>query len=152
MVVVPDVSPFTTPDVPIVATTVFVLLHTPPLAASVNAVDELAQTLTVPLMVPAAGNGLTVTAWVAAVVTLPLVTVYDIVVVPEVRPLTTPEVPTVATMVLVLLHAPPVAASANAVDKPAHTVAVPVIVPAPGAGLTVTTIVAATVPQLFVAV
>ena len=74
------------------------------------------------------------------------------VVVPEVIPFTTPEVPTVATTVLVLLHTPPVAVSVNAVDEPAHTVAVPVIVPAPGAGLTVTLIVAATVPQPLVTV
>ena len=75
MVVVPDVRPFTTPEVLTVATTVFVLLHSPPLAASVNAIDELAHTLTVPLTVPATGNGLTVTTWVAAAVPLPLVTV-----------------------------------------------------------------------------
>jgi hypothetical protein len=106
----------------------------------------------VPLIVPAVGRGLTVTTWVAATVPPPLVTVYDIVVVPEVSPLTTPVVPTVATTILVLLHSPPVAASASVVDEPAHTVIVPVIVPAPQAGLTVTKIVAAVVPQLFVTV
>ena len=74
------------------------------------------------------------------------------VVVPAVRPLTTPEVLTVATRVLVLLQTPPVAASVNVVDKPAITVAIPLIVPAEGDGLTVTTFVTAAVPQLFVTV
>ena len=67
---------------------------------------------------------------------------------------TPPTVPplTVATPVLVLLHMPPVAPSLNAVVEPAHTVAVPVMVPATGNGLTVTTCVAATVPQPLVTV
>ena len=73
---VPDVRPFTTPVVPTVATTVFVLLHTPPVVTSVNVVDEPAITVAVPLIVPAAGKGLTVTTWVAAAVPqLPMVTV-----------------------------------------------------------------------------
>ena len=71
--------------------------------------------------------------------------------VPDVRPLTTPEAFTVATRVLVLLHTPPVVASVKFVDEPAHTVAVPLIVPA-DKELTVTTTVAATVPQTFVTV
>ena len=70
---------------------------------------------------------------------------------PEVRPLTTPKEFTVATKVLVLLHTPPVAASVNVVDEPAHTTGVPLIVPA-DAGLTVTMTVAATVPQPLVTV
>ena len=60
--------------------------------------------------------------------------------------------PTVATVVTVLLHAPPVAASLNPVVAPAQTVAVPVMVPADGNGLTVTIVVAAAVPQPFVTV
>ena len=67
---------------------------------------------------------------------------------------TPPTVPllTVATPVLVLLHTPLGEASVNAVVEPAHTVAVPVIVPATGNGLTVTTCVAAIVPQPLVTV
>ena len=51
-----------------------------------------------------------------------------------------------------LLHVPPAAASVNAVFAPAQTRAVPVIVPGLGDGLTVTTLDAASVPQLLVIV
>ena len=69
---------------------------------------------------------------------------------PDATPPTIPVLLTVAAAVLVLLQAPPdvPVPSLNAVVEPAHTVAVPVIVPATGSGLTVTTCVAATVPQL----
>ena len=72
--------------------------------------------------------------------------------VPAVTPVTVPVLPTVATAVAVLLHAPPVAASVKPVVEPAHTVAVPVMLPADGNGLTVTTLVAAVVPQPLVTV
>ena len=75
MVVVPDVIPFTIPEVLTVATTVFVLLHTPPEVASANAVDEPAVTVAVPVIVPAAGNGLIVIVEVAAAVPQPFITV-----------------------------------------------------------------------------
>ena len=48
-------------------------------------------------------------------------------VVPAVRPLTTPLVLTVPTAVLLLLHVPPVVALASAVVLPTHTLEVPVI-------------------------
>lgn len=47
-----------------------------------------------------------------------------------------------------LLHTPPPAASLNNVVAVGHTVNVPLILPATGNGLTVTTTIAATVPQL----
>ena len=72
--------------------------------------------------------------------------------VPADTPVTVPVLPTVATVVVVLLQAPPVVASLNPVVDPAQTVAVPVIVPADGNGLTVTTLVAAAVPQPLVTV
>ena len=72
--------------------------------------------------------------------------------VPADTPVTVPVVPTVATVVAVLLHAPPVVASLNPVVEPAQTVAVPVMVPADGNGLTVTTLVAAAIPQPLVTV
>ena len=59
--------------------------------------------------------------------------------VPEVIPVTTPVELTVAMLILLLLHAPPVVTSVNAVDKPTHTVAVPVI--AEGSGATVSVVV-----------
>ena len=70
--------------------------------------------------------------------------------VPDATPLTSPLLFTVAAEVLVLLHAPPVAPSLNDVVDPAHRVAVPLMVPADDVPLTVTTSVAATVPQVLV--
>ena len=67
--------------------------------------------------------------------------------VPGVTPVTTPEVFTVATLVAALLHIPPVAASVRFVLVPVQTLSTPVIAPAKGSGFTVTTAVAATVPQ-----
>ena len=61
-----------------------------------------------------------------------------------------PDVPIVATAVLLLVHAPPVVVLLNDVVAVAQTIAVPVIVPATGSGLTVTSIVAVAVPQLLV--
>jgi hypothetical protein len=63
-----------------------------------------------------------------------------------------PEVPTVATPVAVLLHTPPGAISVSVVVAPGQTETVPVIIPATGSGFTVTTRVAASVPQLLVTV
>ena len=67
-------------------------------------------------------------------------------------PFTLPDASTVATPVAVLLHAPPEVVSLKPVAEPAHTVAEPVMVPADGNGLTVTTSVAAAVPQPLVTV
>ena len=67
-------------------------------------------------------------------------------------PHTLPVLVTVATRVLALLQAPPVAASVNDVEEPAHTMAVPLMVPAAGKAFAVTIWVAAVVPQEFVTV
>ena len=71
---------------------------------------------------------------------------------PPVTPSTTPVVPTVAIPVLPLLQTPPVATSEREVVAVAHTVMAPLMVPASGSGFTVTTTVAAVVPQEFVTV
>ena len=69
---------------------------------------------------------------------------------PEDAPHTVPPVVTVATPVLVLLHAPPVVPSVKAVLEPEHTVNVPPIeAGADGAVFTATTCVAAVLPQLL---
>ena len=53
-----------------------------------------------------------------------------------------------ATKGLLLLHVPPtLPLLVNVVDKPAHTVVVPLIAPALASGFTVTKCVAADVPQ-----
>ena len=74
------------------------------------------------------------------------------VVFPEAIPVTLPEASTVPTEVVTLLHAPPAAPSVRVVLAPTQTTGVPVIVPAFGSGLTVTTCVAAAVPQPLVTV
>ena len=74
------------------------------------------------------------------------------VVVPGAIPLTTPKGFTVATVAAVALHTPPIATSVSAVVENAQTVFVPVILPAAGSGLTVTTTDDAAVPQILVIV
>jgi hypothetical protein len=152
MVEVPAVIPPTVPDELTVATPVNVLLHIPPGAASLSDVVPDPQTVAVPVIVPGAGSGLTVTTIVAAAVPQLLVTVYDMIVVPADTPVTVPEELTVAIAVSVLLHAPPGAASLSDVVDSAHTVAVPAMLPATGNAFTVTNVVATAVPQLFVTV
>jgi hypothetical protein len=67
---------------------------------------------------------------------------------PAATPLTIPVAePIVAIEVLLLLQVPPEVALFNVVVLPVHTVAVPVMVPADGVLLTVTTAVAVAVPQ-----
>ncbi len=151
MVDVPGIIPVTTPVALTVATPVETELHTPPAARSVSAVVPPAgQTVSPPVIAPAFGAGLTVTIAVAAAVPQLLVTVYDMVDVPAATPVTTPVALTVATPVDTELHTPPIAASVKLVVVVGQTTRPPVIVPATGAGLTVTTAVAAAVPQLLV--
>ncbi len=72
--------------------------------------------------------------------------------VPAATPLTIPVLPTEATPAAELLHAPPVVALLSVVVLPAHTLAVPVILPALGNALTVTTLVVLALPQLLLTV
>ncbi len=74
--------------------------------------------------------------------------------VPELIPVTIPDVPTVATPAAVLLQVPPVVASVSDVAAPpAHIIAVPVTdAGGRGNGFTVTTTVAAALPQVLVIV
>ena len=72
--------------------------------------------------------------------------------VPGVWPVTTPTASTLARAGAPLLHTPPAVASESAVVVPGHTEYVPVIDPAVGSALTVTTAVVAAVPQPFVTV
>jgi hypothetical protein len=136
IIAVPTVTPVTIPvDEPMVATDVLLLLHVPPPVALDNVVVAPTQTDNVPVI--AAGNEFTVTTLVAA---HPVTgSVYDIVDVPAVIPETTPvPEPTVATVIVVLLHVPPLVALLNDVVDPAHTDAVPVT--GAGNGLTVTVV------------
>ena len=56
-----------------------------------------------------------------------MLNVYEILSVPVAKPVTTPPVPTVASVLLLLLHVPPVVVLPNVVVNPAQTVGVPVI-------------------------
>lgn len=69
---------------------------------------------------------------------------------PALTPVTVPVALTLAMALLALLHTPPVVASVRVTEEPAHTVVGPDMVPADGAGLIVTVVVAATVPQPLV--
>ena len=62
MVAVPAATPFTTPVVPMVATPVLLLLHTPPAVVLLKVVVDPWHTDATPVI--AAGNGFTVTVTV----------------------------------------------------------------------------------------
>ena len=100
-------------------------------------------------MLPATGSGLTVTATEDAAVPQLLVTAYDMVAVPAAIPLTTPKGFTVAILVAVELHTPLIVTSESDIVEPAQTALAPVMAPATGSGLTVTTTENAAVPQLL---
>jgi hypothetical protein len=79
----------------------------------------------VPVIVPATGNGLTVTFVVAK---QPVAVVYLIVAAPAVMPVRNPVLALiVAVVLLLLLHVPPVVALASVAVSPAHSTTVPVI-------------------------
>ena len=120
----------------VVATAVLLLVHAPPVLVLLSAVVRPAHTFIVPVI--AAGNGLTVTA---VVLIQPVASIYVIVAVPAVTPVTTPVDALIAAIVpLLLLHTPDGVASLSAVVRPAHTLVTPVI--ASGNGFTVTAVVA----------
>jgi hypothetical protein len=121
---VPPVIPVTTPDAdPTDAIEVLPLLQTP-LGVVLDRVEvPLVQIAVLPVI--AAGDAFTVTL----AETVPMPTVYVMSAVPEVTPVTRPVCdPTVATEVLLLVHAPPSVMFDNCVVPPAsHSVLVPVI-------------------------
>jgi hypothetical protein len=120
MVDVPFATPETIPDtVPTVATNKLLLPHVP-LPLSVNAVVCPAQTLPVPAI--AGGIGLIVSD---TFVEQPVPSVYVIVVLPFVIPVTVPVDPTVANDVLPLVHTPPLVLSLNVTVDPAQTLNIP---------------------------
>jgi len=109
------------------------LLHVPPPVLFVNVVVAPTHMLAVPPI--EAGTLFTVTV----IVLLQPPAAYVIVDVPEATPVTTPVVPSiVATLPLLLLHAPPLTACVSVVVLPTHTLAVPPI--DANAALTVTSV------------
>ena len=119
----------------IVATVVIVLLHVPPVVASVKLMVVPVHRLVGPVIDP--GPAPTVTTVVAI---QPAPSEYVIVVVPIVPPVRIPVVrPIVATVVVLLVHVPPVTASLNVMVPPMHTPVGPRI--DVGEGLTLITVV-----------
>jgi hypothetical protein len=110
------------------------------------------QTDVAPLILVATGCGLTVTTTEVYLVPQLFETAYEMVVVPATSPLTIPVVPTDATLLLLLLHTPPVVTLLSEVFASSHTVVAPIIDPAFGNGLTVTIFEVLAVPQPFVTV
>ena len=141
---VPAATPVTMPvNEPIVAVAGVTDDQIPPPATLLNVVVPEGQVVAVPVMVPAFGEGLTVTIVVVAAVPQAFVTVYDIVVVPVATPVTMPlREPIVAVAGVTDVHTPPPVALLRVVVAEGHTVAVPVIVPADGSALTVVILVA----------
>ena len=135
MLVNATVLPVTVPFVPFTVTTaVLLLVHAPPLVVELKLVFDPEQTLKDPVIV--AGLAFTVTG---VLVRQPVGNTYVIVDVPGLAPVTTPVVPFIVALPLLLLQVPPAGPELNAVVNPTHTLVVPVIVV--GLALTVTVIV-----------
>ena len=150
IVAVPGPTPVITPlEAFTVATPIAFVLHVPPVfPLEVKVVEPPTQIACVPDTVPAFGAAVTVTVLVAVALLQPPVpvTVYVIVAVPGPAPVIAPfEAFTVATPVASELHVPPpFPLDENAVVPPTQIACVPDTVPAFGAAVTVTVLVAVT--------
>jgi hypothetical protein len=134
IVEVPPLLPVTIPlPEPIPAIEELLEVHVPPAVLSVNAVVCPTQIAVAPMI--ASGSGFTVTVVVAEQPAL--VYIIGTLQLPNKPPLTTPPDVTVAHKVLPLVQVPPVVASLNVVENPAHITVLPVI----GAGVRLTVIV-----------
>ena len=98
------------------------LLQVPPAVASVRVIVDDSHTALLPPI--AAGSGLTVAV---AVTIQPDGNVYEIVALPAVPPVTTPDGLTDATPALLLDHTPPLVLWLRLVVEPEHTLSVPPI-------------------------
>ena len=152
MVAIPADTPVITPVVETVANCVLEEVQVPPASPlEVKVVVPLLHIACVPLNVPALGAVVTVTVLVAVVFEQPPVpvTVYVIIAVPPDTPDTSPvEKTTVAMAVFDEVHAPPVFPfEVYVVDPVLHMAWVPLTVPALGAVVTVTVLVAVEVAQ-----
>ena len=128
--VLPAVIPVTLPVLLTVAMVGSALVQVPPVVASLKVAVAPAQMVVV-VPVIAAIVGIAFTVFIAVTVVLqpvdPSVTLYPIVAVPAVRPVTMPDVLIVAVAGALLLQVPPGVASLRVVVLPAHSLAVPVI-------------------------
>lgn len=106
---VPAARPVTRP-VPLTAAFVLVADQLPPGVASVNSIEDPAQILPTPRIVPAERNAPIVTTFVATATPHTVETVYDIVSVPALTGVNKP-VPEIVACALLTDHTPPVAMS-----------------------------------------
>ena len=148
MVSMPAVVPVTIPIDDTVAL-LLVALQVPPVTLSVRVVLDPAQTDDAPVIAPALGSGLIVITFVVVALPQLLVTVYIMVSVPAIMPLTTPE-PDTNALPFVVLHDPPVAEGVSVIEAPTQTADSPDMVVVAGAGLTAIDLVVVAVPQLLV--
>ena len=118
----PAVTPVTTPvDDPTVAFAEL-LLHVPLDVTSLSVVVAAGQTVVVPVIELTVGSELfTVIIDVAYCVPQPLVTAYDIVVVPADTPVTIPDEAPIVACAELLLHTPPDTPSLNVVVDEVQT-------------------------------
>lgn len=144
--------PFTVPVVVTLAVAGAELLHEPPDPVVDKEIPEPWHTVDGPDIAPANGAGSTVMFLVVKADPQPLVTVYVIITLPALTPVTIPDVFTVANAVLLLLHAPPVIVGVSVVVAPWQTDVAPDNVPATGSGLTVMSAVSTAVPHELVTV
>lgn len=143
MIEVPAERPVTTPEPLIVATANVLLAHVPLVVELLNVDVVPAHNVAVPDIAATVGNGLTVTLVVTVVLQpKPLVTVYEIVVLPVATVATTPPVPMVATAVLELSQTPPETLLVSAPVAPIHILVEPDIDDTVGVAFTVTIAVA----------
>jgi hypothetical protein len=103
-------------------------------------------------MVPASGRAITVTVFDATALPQLAVSVYIMVSTPPPTPVTTPEVPTVAIDVLLLLQVPPGTGSVSVIVALTQTLLGPEMVPAERNVPIFTVIVATDVPHALVTV
>jgi hypothetical protein len=137
MVDVPTLTELTTPVVGFTeACAGLLLVHVPDASAIVRL--ELPPKHNDDAPVIEAGVTPTVTSAVATAVPHELETVYEILTVPVVTPVTIPEASTVAIALFEEVHAPPASVLVRDVVEVAHTTIVPEMVPADGNGFTVT--------------
>jgi hypothetical protein len=151
IVVVPAATPVTSPEPSTVATDVFKLDQLPPASPSlVNVVVLPTQMLCSPLNSPASTAAVTVTVLVAVALSHPPLpaTVYVIVTAPVPIGVTTPvDVFIVALSGFPLVHEPPETLLLNVVVPFEQIACVPLNVPATGAAVTVTVLVAVSLLQ-----
>jgi hypothetical protein len=150
MVSIPGVIALSTPTLVIVALPLL-QAQVPPGAASVYIVNEPVHTDVGPTIVPALGAGLMLIVCVATAVPQKLLTVYIIVSMPGVIPVTRPLVLLIVALPFVAVHTPPGDVDVNVTGALVHTSVGPDIVPAVGIILIAMGLMATAVPQLLVA-